>query len=515
MKTGSIRPEVIANISREVSVLDFRRCVRSNGTAYGTAGECRKGVESPLKEQISRITSLHKSLKKLRSQKLPWGEEKWRAEEIESDIHKTRKEALEKAKELGAKGAKALKDFNDADFRGIASTLSEGELNEKISIEVYDYITYKGDKNEKERVKEIVQRLKILISNLPKEQERAEELYRLDVLTGKVKLPRPGTLTQTLKSGKDFLKKDLEGLKSSASILRRASLLEVELRERSKREEEEKKPGWIRRKLEISSSIMKLAQRRGNAEQRLNAKMAGIRERLLKTKLSEEEVERLVSRVLMTKEGKSKVPSGELLTETRGQLREFVRLFNGKGLVAVSDGEQNRAQLSRLIINPEKRAFAYADTGFISSNGSKQTLFHEVGHIVEGQRKWLSDFSIKWRDTKAFSQGKISKDTNAQILVGGKSSPAISPVSSKTQSGRSAPIYALDDMLPLKGKGYSKDEVAVVDTFVSPYMGKVYKERFTEVVSMTVEHFAEPYLMSHLFKHHPDLFVLGVGLASS
>jgi hypothetical protein len=70
-------------------------------------------------------------------------------------------------------------------------------------------------------------------------------------------------------------------------------------------------------------------------------------------------------------------------------------------------------------------------------------------------------------------------------------------------------------MLPLRGKGYRKDEVAVIDNFVDPYMGKVYKDRFTEVVSMTIEHFSEPYLMSSLFKSHPDLFVLGVGLAST
>lgn len=32
------------------NVLDFTRCMRPNGTAYGTAGECRKGVERPEEE---------------------------------------------------------------------------------------------------------------------------------------------------------------------------------------------------------------------------------------------------------------------------------------------------------------------------------------------------------------------------------------------------------------------------------------------------------------------------------
>jgi hypothetical protein len=76
-------------------------------------------------------------------------------------------------------------------------------------------------------------------------------------------------------------------------------------------------------------------------------------------------------------------------------------------------------------------------------------------------------------------------------------------------------VYALNDLPPLKGKGYKKDEVAVVDTFVNPYIGKVYPDKLTEVVSMTVEHFSEPYLMAHLYKSHPDLFAMGVGLATT
>jgi hypothetical protein len=70
-------------------------------------------------------------------------------------------------------------------------------------------------------------------------------------------------------------------------------------------------------------------------------------------------------------------------------------------------------------------------------------------------------------------------------------------------------------MLPLKGKGYGPNEVAVVDRFFHPYLGKRYTDDLTEVVSMTVEHFAEPHLMAHLYRNHPDLFTLGVGLSQT
>jgi hypothetical protein len=44
------------SISRVGQILDFTRCVRSNGTAYGTAGKCRKGTEQekPYKAAVTQ-----------------------------------------------------------------------------------------------------------------------------------------------------------------------------------------------------------------------------------------------------------------------------------------------------------------------------------------------------------------------------------------------------------------------------------------------------------------------------
>lgn len=514
MVLGSIDPLVLKTFQETAGLLDFTRCVRPDGSAYGTAGRCRKGVESPLKEQIAQTRSLYKDLKDLRAQKLPSGEEEWRAEEIEKRIYKVRKEALEKAQNFGKKGETALKEFEKASFEGYASALPKDRLENEIGRYTYDLNTYLGDKAEKGRVKDLEKKIRILISNIPNLTEKENALYELDLRVGKVKPSRPGTLNTTIKAGKAFLRRHEEGLKSAASILRKANFLEERLREESKRLQEEKPPGWIKQKLRVSSSIMKLAQRRGNAEQRLRAKMEGIRKELLQTNLSDAEINRLVGRVTLSSKGRSKKESRELEENTKSQLEEFARLFNGKGLTLVQDGSERRRQLSFMTLNPTVRAFAYGESGTVVTSGIKATLFHEVGHVVEAQRRWLADYSILWRDTRAFSREKAEASPQTRNLLSNGISSAV-PVANKSQSGRAVPLYALDDLPPLKGKGYKKYEVAVVDTFVNPYIGKVYSDKLTEVVSMTVEHFSEPYLMAHLYKSHPDLFTIGVGLATT
>ena len=41
----------VAELLHQGETMDFTRCVRPNGTAYGTAGKCRKGVERPEEEK--------------------------------------------------------------------------------------------------------------------------------------------------------------------------------------------------------------------------------------------------------------------------------------------------------------------------------------------------------------------------------------------------------------------------------------------------------------------------------
>lgn len=516
---GSIPGETLLDCYHTLGIFDYTRCVRPDGSAYGTRGQCRKGVESPLRQEIEEVTSLYKKLKDIRSQKLPSAEEEWRVEEVERDLFVTKKRAFEKIDTLPpAQKKKARQAFEDALFRGFASSRKPNELENEISRGFYDLVTYKdkATKEDKEAYKRTVQQLEILISNIKNKKDRANAEYDLEVRTGRFKQQKPGSLRETMKAGQSFLAPYDEKLRSAANIIRRANLLEQILRERSAREKEEKAPGWIKRKAEISASIMQLAVRRSRAEAKIQELMVTIREKMLETKLSEADVKRIVNRVSIGGSPKSPMlPGGDEEKSTRAQIEEFARMFNGKGLIEVSDRGKTRRQFQQLVMDPTQRAFAIPPSGYIVSNGRKQTLFHEIGHIVEGQRDWLAQHAVKWRDSRALSERKAKLNPEAEILVGGKNNPKVAPVANETSSGKKVPVYKLDDMHPLRGKGYKPEEIAVVDTFVSPYLGKVYKENFTEIVSSTLEHFSEPHLMVHLYKKHPDLFTLGAGLAAS
>ena len=48
----------------ESSVYDFARCVRSDGTAYGTGGKCRKGTEEEKKDLERRLKSVESLIEK-------------------------------------------------------------------------------------------------------------------------------------------------------------------------------------------------------------------------------------------------------------------------------------------------------------------------------------------------------------------------------------------------------------------------------------------------------------------
>jgi hypothetical protein len=63
-------------------------------------------------------------------------------------------------------------------------------------------------------------------------------------------------------------------------------------------------------------------------------------------------------------------------------------------------------------------------------------------------------------------------------------------------------------------QSYGTDEVGLADEYLSPYMGKVYEGRGSEVMSMTMQHFSSPAGMVTLRKAYPEIFNLIVGLSA-
>lgn len=521
------------------SSYDFTRCVRPNGTAYGTAGTCRKGVEAALEAEpapeitkkprskapskallkslpvelrarAEKLVAAYEELAELKGQNLPSGEN-WRIDEANKKVGNALKDAFEMADTM-----RLRPKMEAIEWLGFASSRTQTELRDTINRNSYDLRTLREyNPEKKDELKALERKTLTLIENIKDPVTKAQLLFETSKASGKLKVSKAGSLTDTLRKGNAFLKEYDEGLRSTVSILRKANALEKQLRELSKKLEVDREPGWIKKKLRVSGAIMKVARHRGNAEARLQAKMQGIREQLLKTSLSEEKVQLLVSRVALMPPKGSITLDQETVAQTRKHLEEFTRMFNGRGMLEVLEKKEERKQLSQLVIDPAQRAFAMVNTGFVTSNGGKQTLFHEIGHIVEGQRDWLLNYSNRWRDSRAFSVQKAYDHPETQKLVGdGKTTKVPYTLETLSTTRKTVPVVKLNEMLPHVGMNYKPEEIAVLDTFLSPYLGKRYKDNFTEIVSSTLEHFAEPHLMAHLYKKHPDLFTLGVGLAT-
>lgn len=61
-------------------------------------------------------------------------------------------------------------------------------------------------------------------------------------------------------------------------------------------------------------------------------------------------------------------------------------------------------------------------------------------------------------------------------------------------------------------EGYEESEKAYPGTFVHPYVGKVYPDGTTEVLSMGLEHFTSADRMRRLYEADPDHFAFMLGM---
>lgn len=249
----------------------------------------------------------------------------------------------------------------------------------------------------------------------------------------------------------------------------------------------------------VKEKLREINAKRGRIENRLVEIMGSFRARLLDTNLTDKQVKDLVSRVWTPNTSET----------TRSHMEEFIRLFNGRGFIdveGVSGGKSVRS-----VSETTERAHANSLRGIVKTNGDKTTTFHELAHIVEGQRPWLAMYAVGWRSERAYEMPEVRQTIRNQYAapVGYQNSPR----------GTSLPILRLKDIIP--GHPYRDDEIAVVGDFMHPYMGKVYapnpgrRQNNTEVWSMAMEKFASPEQMATLYRKHPELFEVIVGLAIS
>lgn len=153
-------------------------------------------------------------------------------------------------------------------------------------------------------------------------------------------------------------------------------------------------------------------------------------------------------------------------------LRELYRLTGGKN-----------DTLQKVFTDPE-RPRAYASVFGVINMGKRfdaRTLYHEFGHHVEFSNDDLMQANSSW----------IARRADTDRDTGLKGQKRLSEI-----TGNSA---------------YRDDETALTDKWVSPYIGKVYQDGATEVMSMGIEHFSTPRDMKRLYDKDPEHFNLIVG----
>ncbi len=153
----------------------------------------------------------------------------------------------------------------------------------------------------------------------------------------------------------------------------------------------------------------------------------------------------------------------------RSSIADFYRLTGGKMKpvkeIYKSDDRAYANQYLGINIGDQSNALAKPRT----------TLFHEMGHFVEFGNSQANEQSREWIKSRA--------------------------------SGNPVQIKSLAGM-----EHYGNDEIAYPDDFISPYVGKIYDDGSTEVISTGLEHFTSPKKMAQLLEKDPEhfYFIMGV-----
>jgi hypothetical protein len=216
--------------------------------------------------------------------------------------------------------------------------------------------------------------------------------------------------------------------------------------------------------IEYNAANIRLITLKAEKSDLLIETMSKIRQDLIKANPSNPQVAKLQI---------SKSASTEMAEDNiRSNIDEFSRITGGRGISALKQ-----------IVLDDDRAWANDKTGElnIGRRGSdvaaaRRVLFHELGHFLEFENPGIAKAAEAW--VKSRATGKLSK---------------------------------LKDIDP----DYGDDEVYYPDKFIDPYVGRIYQDGSTEVVSMGIENFADPLKMAELYKKDPEHFNFIMGILSN
>jgi hypothetical protein len=182
----------------------------------------------------------------------------------------------------------------------------------------------------------------------------------------------------------------------------------------------------------------------------------------------------LANRVQIEQSAESVIQNSEkTIKQVRSELGEFYKLVGSRGL--------SPDPISIKFTKPR----AHANDGYINigNDPSKQIIFHEMAHHIEFKHPEVGQAS------KAF--------VNAR----------------SRHVGHPGELFSLHDLVP--NAKYSAEEVAMLGGFFDPYVGKIYSNLTSEVISTGMQHFTGPQNMLNFYRQDPEhfLYVLGVILA--
>lgn len=260
------------------------------------------------------------------------------------------------------------------------------------------------------------------------------------------------------------------------------------------------------KKKEIRDKMMKVIGVESRASVKRRALMQEIRDKLLKTNLSAGEVKDIANKISIKGDDLGKQ------SRVRDIIEEFVRLFNGRGVIEKGDEGSPSPVAKTVEIGRSKRAFADPSNNLVYTDGESRTTFHELGHFVEYQSKRLYNYAERWRDSKALTATQILSSSRDEPLYtkGGYSYKGALDWMYESASTPRLPIHRLNK---LTNTPYDDEEIGLMGKYMSPYMGKVYQGRSTEIISIALESFSSASSMGKLYDNHPDLFNTVVGLA--
>lgn len=145
---------------------------------------------------------------------------------------------------------------------------------------------------------------------------------------------------------------------------------------------------------------------------------------------------------------------------------EFHQLTNGRARNAINNFEYD----------PNGRAHTNTYTGLIVSHAEKRVIYHESAHNLEFVGKGLEDAANNFKKEKAEN---------------------LTPKRLRDITGN---------------RNYNENEIAYVDKYITPYVGKIYPTGGTEVISVGMEYFVSRTKLKELREKDPEHFNFMLGV---